>query len=139
MIASEEVGFSKAMDVGQLFRTRALCDARDRSAAPYCITNQDPSKDPTMIRNIPGTATMVQFYTSLSQKIDVFCNDIEVSSPVHNTAWIRTGRGVTQWARQTSEFEPEIEGTETVQINVGTALAHAQPEDPDLCIRRPIA
>ena len=42
-------------------------------------------------------------------------------------------------ARQSSEFAPEIERTDTVLINGGAAVAHAQPGDPDLCIGRPIA
>ena len=35
----------------------------------------------------------------------------EVTSPLHGTAWLRISRGVAQWARQSSEFAPEIEGT----------------------------
>ena len=69
----------------------------------------------------------------------LLCIDIEVSSPVHNTAWIRMSCGVTQWVRQSSESAPEFAGTDTVLINEGTAVAHAQPEDTDLCIWRPIA
>ena len=54
------------------------------------------------------------------------CVDIEALSPVQITAWIRISRGVTQWPRQSSEFAPEIEGTDTVLINGGKAVAHAQ-------------
>ena len=51
-----------------------------------------------MLRNIPGT-------TNICPVLDVFvsgdqgllCIDIEVSSPVHNTAWLRLSRGVGQW------------------------------------------
>ena len=43
-------------------------------------------------------------------------------------------RGVMQWARQSLEFAPESEGTETVSTNGGAAVDHAQPEDLELCI-----
>ena len=54
-------------------------------------------------RNIPGR-------TKIGPVLDVFvsedqglmCIDIELSSPVQNTAWIRKSRGVTQLARQSS-------------------------------------
>ena len=67
--------------------------------------------------------------------------EAEVPTPslVANTTWIRTSRGVTQLDRQSSEFAPEIEGTDCVFVNGGTAVAPAQPEDPELSIGRPIA
>ena len=37
-------------------------------------------------------------------------------------------------ARQSSEFAPDIEGMDTKSINGGAAVAHAQPDDADLCI-----
>ena len=40
-------------------------------------------------------------------------------------ASIRISRGVTQWARQPSEFAREIEGTDCVFMNGGTAVAQA--------------
>ena len=49
------------------------------------------------------------------------------------------GRGVLQWARHLSEFAPEIEGMDTVFVNGGTGVVHAQPEDTDVSIGRPIA
>ena len=73
----------------------------------------------------------------------LLCVDTEVSSSLYGTAWIRTSRKVTRWARQSSEFAPDIAGTDCVFFfffqNGGTAVAQAQPEDPDLCIGRPIA
>ena len=36
VIATGEPGFSSTVDVCQLCRTRAVCDARGRSTAPYC-------------------------------------------------------------------------------------------------------
>ena len=49
------------------------------------------------------------------------------------------GRGVLHWARHLTEFAPEIEGMDTVFVNGGTRVAHAQPEDTDVSIGRPIA
>ena len=46
---------------------------------------------------------------------------------------------VTHRARQSSEFTPEIEGTDTVFLNGGTAMAQTQTEDLDLRIGRSIA
>ena len=34
------------------------------------------------------------------------------------------------------ELAPDIEGTDTVLMNGGTAVARVQPEDPELCIGR---
>ena len=81
-----------------------------------------------IIRNIPGT-------TKIGPVLDVFvlkdpcllCIDVEVSSPVHDTAWIRTNRAVTQWSRQSSEHAPDIEGMDIVFMNGGAAVAHTQP------------
>ena len=67
------------------------------------------------------------------------CVDIEVSSSLQNTAWIRKRRGATPWARQSAEFAPEVEGTDTVLISGGTTVAHVQREDADPGIGRPIA
>ena len=67
------------------------------------------------------------------------CIDIEVS-PVHNIAWMRMSRRVPQQARQSSEFAPDTDGIDnTVFRNGGSVVAHAQPEDLDLCIGRPVA
>ena len=51
---------------------------------------------------------------------------------------MRIRRGVTQWALHSSEFAPEIGGMDAVLVSGGTAVAEAQPEDPDLCTGRPI-
>ena len=56
---------------------------------------------------------------------------------LHGTVWIHISRGVTQWPCESSEFIPEIEGTDCFYGQ--TAVAQAQPEDPDLCIGRPTA
>ena len=40
----------------------------------------------------------------------------------------------TKKAVRSLEFAPEIEGMGAVFENGGTAVAHAQPEDRDLCI-----
>ena len=58
----------------------------------------------------------------VSEDQGLLCIDIEVSSPMCNTARIRISRGVKEWARQPSEFE----GTDTVVINGGTRVAHAR-------------
>ena len=60
-------------------------------------------------------------------------------SSLYDTARIRRSGGVAQWARQSSEFLPEIEGTDAVLKSGGAAVVQAQPEDPDLCIGRSIA
>ena len=75
----------------------------------------------------------------VSEDQGLLCIDIDITSPVQNTACIRIGRGGTQWARQSSEFAPEIEGSDCVFTNAGTAIAQAQPKDPNLCIGTPIA
>ena len=69
------------------------------------------------------------------------CMEIQAptSSSMASTAWIRISRGVTQWARETSDFAPEMAGMDTVFVNGGTAVAQPQSADPDLCIGRPIA
>ena len=75
----------------------------------------------------------------VSEDQGLLCVDIEVSSPLHGIAWNRIRCGPAQWPRQSSEFAPEIEGRDTVFTNGGTAVARAQPEDPDVCIGRPTA
>ena len=59
-----------------------------------------------------------------------------MSSPskVAVCAWKLVSRRVAQWARQTSDFAPEMEGMDAV--SVGTAVGQAKPEDPDLCSGR---
>ena len=54
VIASEEAGFSKTVDVGHFFRTRAVCDARERNIARYSktITQLRSTQGSWMIRNI---------------------------------------------------------------------------------------
>ena len=58
------------------------------------------------------------------------CIDMEVSTPsrLASVAWICISCGVTQRARQSSEFATEIEGTDTVCVNGGTAVGQDQPE-----------
>ena len=57
VIVSEEAGFSKTVAVGQFFRTRVVCDVRERNTAPYCKTIAKPRsiQGSRMVRNIPGT------------------------------------------------------------------------------------
>ena len=134
------IGFLTTVDVGQFFRTRVVCEARGRSTAPYC-------KDFTKLTSIGGSRTIRNIIgtTKIGPVLDVFvskdpcllCIDVEVSSPVHDTAWIRTNRAVTQWSRQSSEHAPDIEGMDTVFMNGGAAVAHAQPKHPGLCLGRP--
>ena len=61
----------------------------------------------------------------VSEDQGLLFNDTEVSSPLHGTAWIRVSRGVTQWSGQSSEFAPEIEGTDTV-------FFMGEPQSPSL-------
>ena len=49
------------------------------------------------------------------------------SSSMVRTAWIRTSRGVTQWARQSSEFAPEVEGMDTVFVTDSRPGPSASP------------
>ena len=55
------------------------------------------------------------------------CIDIEVSSPVHDTARTRISRGVAQRTRQSSEFAPEIEGTDSVFMKGRTTRPARNP------------
>ena len=110
-----------------------------RSTAPYCKSFTKPRsiEGSRIMRKMPGTI-------KIGPVPDVFvsgllCIDTESSSSVHKTSWIRKSRGVSRWARQSSDFSPDAEGTELVKINGGAVVAHAQPEDPDLCIGRPVA
>ena len=54
--ASQEVRFSKTVNVGQFFSTRPECDAHGRSTAPYCkeLTTPRSIEGSMTIRNIPG-------------------------------------------------------------------------------------
>ena len=95
------------------FTTRPVCDAHGRSTAPHCkhFTKPRSVEGSMMIRKKnPWTKTkLVPFWTFVSEDQGlIMCIDTEVSSPVHRTAWTRKSRGVTQWARQSSEFAPEI-------------------------------
>ena len=76
---------------------------------------------------------LVPFWTFSSQSIESPLRIyLEVSPPLHGAVWIRTSRGVTQWARHLSEISKEIEGTDTMFINGGTAVAvcHARHWGP---------
>ena len=64
----------------------------------------------------------------VSEAQGLMCIDIEVSSPVHNTVWIQVSRGFAHWECQSSGFAPETEGTDTVFMNGGTAVAQASPK-----------
>ena len=114
-VFSKKTGFSKTTGLGQFFRTRPRCNVEGK-----WIDDERPFR---------------KFKTYSSQRLKVSCAQIKVSSPsqVASTAWIRTSRWVTQWAHQLSEFEAEFEGTDTVFVNGGTAVAQTQQEDPELC------
>ena len=96
--------------------------------------NQDLSMDPGQCKFFLGKH-------DFGEDQGLMCMEIEVPTPslVANIAWISISRGVTQLARQSSEFVPEIEGTDCVLVHGGTAVAQAQPEAPELSIGRPIA
>ena len=133
MKASQEARLSKAVEVCQFFRTRPVCDARGRSTAPYCkeLTRPVSILGCLKIGNIWKIQKMVPFWTYSSQEIKVSSAlTWEVSTPsrLASVAWICISRGVTQRARQSSEFAPETEGTDTVFVNGGTAVGQAQPE-----------
>ena len=81
----------------------------------------------SLLRNIHGTPQIGHFlYVLIAEAQAVTCVDIEVSSPtrVANTAWTHISRGVTQWARQPSEFPPEVEGMDAVFVDGGNAVDH---------------
>ena len=68
-----------------------------------------------MIRKIPGRSQIgTVLDVVISEDQGLMWTDIEVSSPLHGTAWIRLSRGVTLWARQSSEIAPETAGIDTV-------------------------
>ena len=69
---------------------------------------------------------------SVSEDHGLLCVDIEVSSPLHGTAWMRLSRGHDK--RQNSHQKNE--GTDAVFINGETAVAQARSKDPDLWMGR---
>ena len=81
--------------------------------------DQDLSQDVQDVEKYPWDNPNWSFSGRFSsqQRIKNLCAvDFEVSTPLHGTAWIRTRirRGVAPWARQSSEFTAEIEGTDCV-------------------------
>ena len=79
------------------------------------LTDQDLSKDPRFLELSLEDPELVLFWTCSSHGIKVSsAQRFKVASPSSkaSTAWIRPSRGVTQWARQSSEFAPEMKGTE---------------------------
>ena len=53
----------------------------------------------------------------------------------HETKVIRNVPGTTHNGPDVSVFTPETERTDSALLNAGSAVAPAQPEDPDLCHR----
>ena len=72
----------------------------------------------------------------------LMCIEIQVptASLAVNSAWVRVSQGVTELARQTREFSPEIEGLDvSLRERRGTTVAPVQPDDPRRGIGQPIA
>ena len=70
------------------------------------------------------------------------CIEIEVptASLVAETAWIRTSRGVTQWARPSSDFAPEMDArTDGVFRMEEQQSPRPSQRISELCIGRPMA
>ena len=90
--ASQEVRFSKTVNVGHFFSTRPECDAHGRSTAPYCkdFTTPRSNERSMIIRNIPGRTT------NWSRATHFRLRGSRVSPPLHGTAWRRICRGVLQ-------------------------------------------
>ena len=63
------------------------------------IANNLPDQD---LSQDPGYQELSQERPKLACALN-----LEVSSPLYGTAWIRVSRGGTQWARQSSEFTPD--------------------------------
>ena len=80
-----------------------------------------------MMGDVLGRTKIVAVLDVLGLKGSL-CIDIDVSSPVHNTACIHISREVTQWARQSSECTPNIEGMDAVLMNGGAAVATPGPK-----------
>ena len=79
-----------------------------------------------MTRIIRGTTPRLVLFQTFSDSEDhrLMCVDIELSSPVHS--WIRVSRGVPQWARQSSDFALETQGTDEFFFFGGTTVTHAK-------------
>ena len=62
-------------------------------------------------KNIPGKTQIGPVKDIFVLEVEgLLCIDTEVSSPGHDIAWTRMSRGVTQQARQSLEFTPEMGG-----------------------------
>ena len=83
----------------------------------YQINNQDLRRILHDIKAYPGNdqhwCRCRRFRLRRSRSLHL-CVDTEVSSSLYGTAWMRTSRGVARWARQSSDFAPDIEGTDCV-------------------------
>ena len=95
-LKAEEARFSRTVDIGQLFRTRPLCNIDGKSVVRLSKELANPK--------------LVPFSTHSSQRIK--CTEIRIptASLVVDTAWVRVSRGVTQLECQTGEFAPQTEG-----------------------------
>ena len=96
---------------------------------------RDSNNDPCKVPNRSRSGRI------LSEGQGLKCIEIKSVVTIENGKYCMEmyQRGVTQWARQSSQLAPGIEGLDTVFVHRGTEVAQAQAEDPDLCIGRPIS
>ena len=69
-----------------------------------------------MIRILPAKTKLVPSWTYSSQRVKVSWHkdfSVPTASQVASTAWVRTSSGVAEWARQSSEFVPEMEALQS--------------------------
>ena len=137
VIASEEAGFSNLIGCWSILQNKTGLRC---SWKKCCIYQTKIYGRIQHDKKHPWTTPIGPFVdVFVSEDQSLLCIDIEVWSPVHDAAWVRVSREVTQWACQSSELAANNEGIDTVFTDGGTAVVHAQPEDLDLCIGRPIA
>ena len=149
--ASKEAVSSKTVDVGQFFRTRPICNAHGRSTTPCCKKNTR-----SIIKIFAGSSTIsrhIQGTTNIGAVVDVFVSEDQGLFSCALTLKYRHHCTVLHGYEQVVEIHEghvnrlishqTYAGTDCVFFfffqNGGTAIAQAQPEDPDLCIGRPIA
>ena len=137
--ASEEAGFSNHSGRCSILqiKTGARCLWKK-----HCTILQKQSPDQNLSKD-PGdekhSLELTKIWSRSSKDQSLVCIDIEVSSPLHGTAWIRISRGVTRWHVNRQNSHQKLRERDAVFVNGVTAVVHAQPEDPDLCIGIPIA
>ena len=113
--ASQEAEFSKTTDVGHFFKTRPLYNTDGK----WVCTALQRIYQTEMYRRIEVVWSS-SWESRIGPVLDALVSDdqglmcIEIQVPTASlavtSAWVRVSQGVTELARQTREFSPEIEG-----------------------------